>query len=235
MKIVGVQKLTLLDYPGKVACTIFLNGCNFSCPFCHNSHLLKMHTEPVMPEEELISFLTRRQGILDGVCITGGEPTIHPELLELLRKIKSFGYLVKLDTNGYRPDILRAILEEKLVDYVAMDIKNSPAQYGATTGLLNLDLKKIEESLLLLMKETVAYELRTTVVVPFHSETSVSDMAGWLLNLSGGRKIPKFFLQPFVDRETVPVSGLTAPEKEILEQFLTDLSICAEHIALRGI
>ncbi len=235
MKISGMQKLTLLDYPGKVACTIFLNGCNFRCPFCHNSQLLENQVESVMTEEELMTFLNRRQGILDGVCITGGEPTIHPQLFELLRKIKSLGYLVKLDTNGYRPDILRAILEEKLVDYVAMDVKNSPTEYGATIGLLQPNVENIEKSLLLLMEERVEYELRTTVVTPLHSEASVSDMTNWLLTLSKGRKIPKFFLQPFVDRETVSVSGLAAPEKEVLEGFLTHLRKCAESAALRGV
>ena len=235
MKIVGLQKLTLLDYPGKVACTVFLNGCNFRCPFCHNSQLLEEEAAPVMTEDELMFFLKRRQGILDGVCITGGEPTIHPQLFDLLRKIKSMGYPVKLDTNGYRPNVIRAVLQERLADYVAMDIKNSPAEYGRTVGLPAPDLEKIGESVQLLMDWGVEYELRTTVVLPLHSEASISDLTDWLLTLSGGRRVKKLFLQPFVPRETVPVSGLKTPDNALLEGFLTRLAPCAEEISLRGV
>ena len=234
MKIVGIQKLTLLDYPGKVACTIFLNGCNFRCPFCHNAELLSPDIEPVMTFDELLAFLKKRRGVLDGVCITGGEPTIHPELPMLLRSIRELGYRIKLDTNGYRPKILKAILEEGLVDYVAMDLKNSPAGYGEAAGIPEPDLGRVGESILALMDSGVDFELRTTVVSPIHSTDSIRDMAAWLTSVTNGKPIPRLFVQPFVDRDTVPVGGLSAPTREELEQFQEILSVCAEAVALRG-
>lgn len=233
MTIAGLQKLTLLDYPGRVACTVFLNGCNFCCPFCHNGHLLG-DVPAAMDTEELLSFLTKRKGILDGVCITGGEPTIHPELPELLRKIRMMDYKIKLDTNGYRPDVLRSVVEEGLVDYVAMDIKNSPEQYSQTVGMEHCNMEKIEGSICLLMEERVEYEFRTTVVKPFHTERSISSMCQWLRELGEGKKIKHLFVQPFVDRETVPVSGLYAPEQTELETFATLLRPCAQCVELRG-
>lgn len=235
MKISGLQKLTLLDYPGRVACTVFLNGCNFHCPYCHNSQLLESGVEPVMTAEELLAFLKKRQGILDGVCITGGEPTLHPQLFDLLRAVKDLGYSVKLDTNGYRPEVLQKVLELGLVDYVAMDIKNGPAAYGETVGLADVDLKKIEESVRLLLEGRVDYEFRTTVVLPLHSENTISDMARWLKILANGRKVRRLFLQPFVDRDTVPVAGFTAPDSDQLNIFSALLASCAEEVAFRGV
>ena len=233
MKIVGIQKLTLLDYPGRVACTVFLGGCNFRCPFCHNWELLG-DAEEVMTVEGLLSFLKKRRGILDGVCITGGEPTIHPELEALIREIRSLGYAVKLDTNGYRPEVLGAILDRGLVDYVAMDLKNGPEDYGETVGLAHADLAKIRESIGLLVASGIEFELRTTVVKPLHSAESITSMANWLLETTNGKPIPRLFVQPFVDRDTVPVAGLSAPTGEELEQFRLILSGCAERVELRG-
>lgn len=235
MKICGLQKLTLLDYPGKVACTVFLGGCNFRCPFCHNSELLGGDAEPVMDEEELLSFLKGRRGMLDGVCITGGEPTLCSDLPNLLRRIKDVGYPIKLDTNGYRPETLRTLVEEGLVNYVAMDVKNGPDRYAATAGATELDLKRIEESIRFLLEGRVDYELRTTVVEPLHDEESVADMGRWLQSLAGERKIGKFYLQPFVDRETVPVAGLRAPDGATLQAFVGILQPCAESVSLRGV
>ena len=234
MKIVGIQKLTLLDYPGKVACTVFLNGCNFRCPFCHNAELLGADAEPVMTMDGLLAFLTKRLGVLDGVCITGGEPTIHAELPELLRTIRELGYHIKLDTNGYRPKILKAILEEGLVDYVAMDLKNSPSGYGEAAGIPEPDLDRLGESILALMDSGVDFELRTTVVKPIHSTDSIREMGKWLLSVANGKPVPRLFVQPFVDRDTVPVGGLSAPTREELELFQEILSGCAEAVALRG-
>ena len=233
MKIVGIQKLTLLDYPGKVACTVFLGGCNFRCPFCHNWELLG-DAEEVMTVEELLTFLRKRQGILDGVCITGGEPTLHPELPALLRAVRELGYAVKLDTNGYRPEVLGALLNAGLVDYVAMDLKNGPEDYGETVGLAHADLAKIRESIGLLTVSGIEFELRTTVVKPLHSVKSVTSMANWLRETTNGKPIPRLFVQPFVDRDTVPVAGLSAPTGEELEQFRLILSGCAERVELRG-
>ena len=234
MRIVGIQKLTLLDYPGKVACTVFLNGCNFRCPFCHNAELLLPDIEPIMTPEELLSFLKKRQGILEGVCITGGEPTIHPDLFGLLRTIRELGYSVKLDTNGYRPQSLRQILRERLVDYVAMDLKNDPLGYGDAVGLPAPDMSRVGESIRLLMESAVDFELRTTVDSPIHDARRIREMGEWLLSVTNGKPVPRLFVQPFVDRDTVPVAGLSAPTEEELEQFQEILSGCAERISRRG-
>ncbi len=234
MKIVGIQKLTLLDYPGKVACTVFLDSCNFRCPYCHNAELLDGGIAPLMQREELIAFLQKRQGILEGVCITGGEPTLHPELPELLRAIRELGYAVKLDTNGYRPEVLRHILGAGLADYVAMDLKNGPAAYGETVGLAAVRLERIAESIRLLMDSGVDFELRTTVVRPLHDAGTIAEMARWLMQITNGKPVPRFFVQPFVDRDTVAVGGLSAPERAELEQFGDILSACAGRVELRG-
>lgn len=234
MKIVGLQKLTLLDYPGNVACTVFLDGCNFRCPFCHNSQLLDSTAPEVMSVQQLLDFLRMRKGVLDGVCITGGEPTLHPDLPDLLGKIKEMGYKVKLDTNGYRPDVLNQVIGEGLVDYVAMDVKNSPAAYGATVGLKSLDIQRIEQSIRFLVEGTVDYELRCTVVEPLHDQTTMQDMAKWLKSLAGG-KIKRLYLQGFVDRETVPVAGLSAPTEEQMGYYRQILHSCAEKVEVRGI
>ena len=233
MKIVGIQKLTLLDYPGKVACTVFLNGCNFRCPYCHNWELLG-DAEEVMTVEGLLTFLRKRQGILEGVCITGGEPTLHPELPALLKEVRALGYAVKLDTNGYRPEILEAVLSQGLVDYVAMDLKNGPEDYAETVGLAQVELAKIRQSIRLLMDSPVDFELRTTVANPLHSGETITSMANWLRETTNGKPIPRLFVQPFVDRDTVPVGGFSAPTGAELEQFCRILGPCAERVELRG-
>ena len=233
MKIVGIQKLTLLDYPGKVACTVFLNGCNFRCPYCHNAELLG-DAEEVMTVAGLLAFLRKRQGILEGVCITGGEPTLHPELPALLGEVRALGYSVKLDTNGYRPEILEAVLNQGLVDYVAMDLKNGPEDYAETVGLAQVELAKIRQSIRLLMDSPVDFELRTTVANPLHSGETITSMANWLRETTNGKPIPRLFVQPFVDRDTVPVGGFSAPTGAELEQFCRILGPCAERVELRG-
>ena len=233
MKIVGIQKLTLLDFPGRVACTVFLNGCNFRCPYCHNAELLG-DGEEVMTVAGLLAFLRKRQGILEGVCITGGEPTLHPELPALLREVRALGYAVKLDTNGYRPEILEAVLNQGLVDYVAMDLKNGPESYAETVGLSGVELAKIRQSIRLLMDSPVDFELRTTVANPLHSGETITSMANWLLETTNGKPIPRLFVQPFVDRDTVPVGGFSAPTGAELEQFCRILGPCAERVELRG-
>lgn len=234
MKITGLQKMTLLDFPGKVACTVFLGGCNFRCPFCHNSQMLDGSAEKFMEEEEFFAFLKKRQGLLDGVCVTGGEPTLQPGLPEFLDKIRALGYAVKLDTNGYRPEVLKTVVERGLVDYVAMDIKNSRELYAQTAGVpLNMGL--IEESIQYLVSEPVDYEFRTTVVEPLHHAQSVADMAQWVLNISGGKLVKKWYLQAFIDRETVCYEGLGTPEKETLEGYKLDLVRTAKTVELRGV
>ena len=225
--------MTLLDFPGRVACTVFLGGCNFRCPFCHNSELLDGKEEAVMDEDGLLAFLEKRKGILDGVCITGGEPTLQPGLAQLLRRIKAFGYPVKLDTNGYRPEVLEALVSENLVDYVAMDIKNSPDEYGKTVGLEKLDISRIESSVRFLAQGNVDYEFRTTVVAELHSEESIETMGKWLHHTAGGR-VRRLFLQPFVDRDTVMFTGLHAPQEAQILRFAELLRPFAETVEIRG-
>ena len=233
MNIAGLQKMTLLDFPGRVACTVFLGGCNFRCPYCHNSELLDGKCEPVMSEEKLLEFLQKRKGILDGVCITGGEPTLQPGLEEMLRRIKELGYPVKLDTNGYRPEVLEKLVNQGLVDYVAMDIKNGPDAYGETVGLSKMDLSRIERSIRFLTSGKVDYEFRTTVVAQLHSEQSMEQMGKWLFSLAGG-PVKRLFLQSFVDRDTVMFAGLSAPEDGKMQYFAEILAPYAEMVKIRG-
>lgn len=233
MRIAGLQKMSLLDYPGKVACTVFLPGCNFRCPFCHNFELLDTkNTE--MDTDALLQFLSKRQGILEGVCITGGEPTLQKDLPDLLKQIRALGFSVKLDTNGYRPEVLKTVVEEGLADYVAMDVKNSPAYYGPTCGLESMDLSRIEQSLRILLAGGTDYELRTTLMLPLHTDQSVEEMVSWVKKCSQS-KAKRWFLQPFVDRDTVPFAGFSAPEKEALQRWAGILSAAAEQVCIRGV
>lgn len=234
MKIAGLQKMTLLDFPGKVACTVFLPGCNFRCPFCHNAELLEGEIPAVMDDRELLAFLNKRRGILEGVCISGGEPTLHPGLGDLLRAIKGMGYPVKLDTNGYRPDVLKQLAADGLLDYVAMDIKNSPSRYAATAGMDQLDLSAVEESIRFLMTSDLEYEFRTTVAAQLHDENSFIEMGKWLLELGAGKKVRAHFLQPFADRDTVVYSGLSAPSPEKLDHYMLCMKSFAEMTEIRG-
>ena len=235
MKISGLQKLTLLDFPNRVACTVYLGGCNLRCPFCHNSQLLGGDAEELMNSGALLDFLRKRQGVLDGVCITGGEPTLHADLPELLRSIRALGYAIKLDTNGTNPSMLRRLIDEGLVDYVAMDVKNGPDHYAETVGIEGFSLAAIEESIRILLEDKTDYELRTTVVLPLHSEDSIAAMSAWLTALGDGKKVKRLYLQPFVDRDTVPVAGLCAPEADTLSAFVGLLQSCADYVTLRGV
>ena len=232
MRIVGLQKLTLLDYPGKVACTVFLGGCNFRCPYCHNGQLLT-DAPAVMSREDLFEFLESRRGLLEGVCVTGGEPTLSRELPEFLEQIKSMGFSVKLDTNGSRPEILKQILQQGLADYVAMDVKNSPQTYAATIGV-ETPLEALEESLKLLLHGNTPYELRTTVVRQLHTAASIREMGQWLFELAGNRQIRKIFLQPFVLRDTVPEQNLLPPENAQMTEYTLLLKTFAQEVSVRG-
>lgn len=233
MKISGLQKMTLLDYPGKVACTVFLAGCNFRCPFCHNGELLDGTAEAVMEEQEFLMFLSKRKGLLDAVCVSGGEPTLQPGLGQLLENIKAMGYLTKLDTNGSRPEVLKDLVARGLVDYVAMDIKNSPQRYGETAGAA-LKLEQLEESIRFLTQGHVDYEFRTTVVAQLHDEESILQMGEWVKTLARGERIRRWFVQPFADRDTVLFSGLQAPNEVQLAEFVDHLSRFSLQSALRG-
>lgn len=229
MEIQGLQKLTLLDYPGKVACTVFLGGCNLRCPFCHNGDLVGDRLPALMDHSELLSFLNKRRSLLDGVCITGGEPLLRPDLPELLRSIKALGYPVKLDTNGFLPHVLRQLVEERLVDYVAMDVKNCPERYGETVGVPGVDLSPFQESLDYLLSDPVDYELRTTVVSQFHDEAAFRAIGPWI------KGAKQYFLQSFVDRDTVLQPGLTPCPSEQLQVFAQLVRPFVPAVQLRGI
>jgi len=229
MNIQGLQKMTLLDFPGKVACTVFLGGCDLRCPFCHNSDLIDGGAPTVMDDTALLAFLEKRKGLLDGVAFTGGEPLLRPDLKELIVRIRALGFAVKLDTNGSHPERLRELLEEKLVDYVAMDIKNSPERYAETVGVPDIDLTPFRESAKLLMESGVPYEFRTTVVAELHDDASFEAIGEWL---SGAER---FFLQRFTDRDSVLFSGLHAPEKADMERYAAILRKTMSFVELRGV
>lgn len=229
MKISGLQKTTLLDYPEHVAATIFLGGCNFRCPFCHNSDLLEGDAKASLSEEHLLEFLKKRASILEGVCITGGEPTLHKDLESLIRKIRELGLLIKLDTNGYRPDRLKDLCDKGLIDYVAMDIKSGRSGYARAAGLPGLDFSKIKESTDFLMRGTISYEFRTTVVRELHCADDFEEIGSWLSGCSA------YYLQSYKDSESVLVPGYSACSKEELLSFAALLRRHMEHVTLRGV
>ena len=229
MKIFGLQKMTLLDFPGHVACTVFLGGCDFRCPYCHNFELVDGSSPGVMDEEALLSFLKKRGGLLDGVAITGGEPCLHPGLPDLLKKIRELGFQVKLDTNGAHPALLRSILEQRLADYVAMDIKNSPENYARTVGLPQIDLTPVRESVQLLMAGETDYEFRTTVVRELHTADDFEKIGSWI---AGARR---YFLQAFTDRDSVPFGGLHAPNADTMRAYAEIARKYVPDTALRGV
>lgn len=229
MEIQGLQKLTLLDWPGKVACTLFLSGCDFRCPFCHNGELVTGPAPDGMPEEEVLDFLKKRRGLLDGVCVTGGEPLLRPDLAELLDRIRALGYPVKLDTNGNHPQKLAELWARGLVNYVAMDVKNSPARYAETAGVPGLDLGPIRETVAWLLEGRVEYEFRTTVVRQLHDEASFRDIGPWL---AGARR---YYLQAFVDRDTVLRPGLEGCSSEEMERFADLVRPFVPAVELRGV
>ena len=229
MKIHGLQKMTLLDFPGAVACTVFLGGCDFRCPFCHNFELVDGSAQPLMDDEELLSFLAKRKGLLDGVAFTGGEPCLHVGLPDLLEKIRAMGFATKLDTNGYHPERLQEILNRGLVDYVAKDVKNSPAKYAATCGLETVDLDKVRRSIQLLMDGPADYEFRTTVVAEFHQ---AADFEAIGRMIRGARR---YFLQCFTDRDSVPFGNLHAPSAQDLRAYADIVRPYVPDVNLRGV
>lgn len=231
--IAGLQKMTLLDFPGKVACTVFLAGCNYRCPFCHNTELFSGKPEEIMSTDAFLGFLKKRQGLLEGVCVSGGEPTGDPGLEALLTNIKVLGFGVKLDTNGSRPTVLKNLLDKGLVDYVAMDVKNSPARYAETVGCA-VDLAAVEESLRLLIGGETPYELRTTLVAQLHDTASIEEMGQWLAQLIPGRKPAQLFLQSFVDRDTVAYDGLCAPTENDLLRMADILTSYIGKVTIRN-
>lgn len=228
MKLCGLQKTTLLDYPGHVAATIFLGGCNFRCPFCHNSGLIGSDAESLFSEEEILDFLIKRKGILEGVCITGGEPTLAVGLESFIRKIRELGYLIKLDTNGYRPDVLKKLITDGLLDYIAMDIKSGREHYKKAAGTRDIKIRNVEESAAFLMENRIPYEFRTTVVKGIHTVGDFVDIGNWLEGDT------KYFLQNYVDSDQVLCPGYTSFSDSELNGFLKILKPFLPGTTLRG-
>lgn len=229
MQILGLNKTTLLDYPEHVAATVFTGGCNFRCPFCHNMDLVLGEVEPALSTEDFFAFLEKRKGILDGVCITGGEPTLQKDLPDFIRGIRDKGYLVKLDTNGYRPKVLEELLRENLLDYVAMDIKSSVENYPRVTGMADLDVTGIQESVSLLKSAGIPYEFRTTVVKGLHRIDEFDEIGRWLQGAEA------YFLQAFRENEKVPDKSLSSFTEAEMKEMKQLAERYIERVELRGI
>lgn len=229
MKICGLNKTTLLDYPGKVAATIFIGGCNFRCPFCHNGDLvLNSGDMPEISEDEVLSFLKKRKNVLEGVCITGGEPTLYKELPELVEKIKKLGYSVKLDTNGSHPDMVEGLIEKKMVDYVAMDIKAPVFGYDKVCGT-TVDIEKIKKSVELLKTRKIPYEFRTTIVKELHSKEDILEIGKWLFTAEN------YYLQSYQETDKNICQGFSAMEKEVLFELEKELKMYVKNVQVRGV
>ncbi len=229
MIIKGFQKLTLLDYPGRTACTVFTGGCNFRCPFCHNALLVTEQDNDFYPEEDVFEHLKMRKNVLDGVAVTGGEPLLQKDIERFLYEIKDLGYDIKLDTNGSFPEKLAGILELGLADYVAMDIKNSPTKYAETIGLKAFDLAPVQESINILKNSGVDYEFRTTVTADFHTKDSMKELSEWIMNT------PKYFLQNFVDSGQLIDSNCRGVSKAEMYELLDIVRVNIPNAQIRGI
>lgn len=230
MQIHGLNKSTLLDYPGHLAATIFIGSCNMRCPFCHNASLvLHPNTQPVISQEEVLLYLAKRKNILEGVCITGGEPTCFSALTDFIGQIKSLGYKLKLDTNGTNPRLLKALANNKLIDYVAMDIKNSPEHYSLSCGIQNFNIEPIRESIAFLLSDSLPYEFRTTLVKEHHTEADIDSIGQWI----SGANV--YYLQPFKDSGDLISEGLSAHSKDELLAFQNLLIPYVKHVSIRGV
>ena len=230
MEIHGFQKTTLLDFPGHVAATVFVGGCNFRCPFCHNGSLvLDPESHPPIAEEEVFAYLEKRRGVLEGVCITGGEPTLQKDLTAFVRKLKDLGYLVKLDTNGYRPEVLKELLAEELLDYVAMDVKASLANYDAATGISGLEQERILESIRLLKGCGIPYEFRTTVVKGIHGMEDIEEIGRMLQGCKA------YYLQGFRESDNMIGGGYEAFSIQEMEKMAEIAGKYIHRVKLRGV
>ena len=226
----GFQKTTLLDFPGKVACTVFTHGCNLLCPFCHNALLVNRGEDlPTFDETEILAYLQKRKGIIDGICISGGEPLLHQELEAFLQKVKALGVSVKLDTNGTLPDRLISLIEAGLVDYVAMDIKNSKKKYALTAGVASLDMEKIEKSIAYLIKGSIPYEFRTTVVRELHTLEDIRDISRMIEGAEN------YYLQNFVDSGLLIGENLSPHAPDTLSLFCEEAKKVLKNVKIRGI
>ncbi len=232
MKVTGIQKLTLLDYPGVVACTVFTAGCNFRCPFCHNAMLVlpEQIDDECLTDDEVFGFLKKRRGVLDGVAVTGGEPLLHADMPEFLARVKELGYKIKLDTNGSNPELLSEIVKNKLVDRVAMDIKNAPAEYARTIGLKSFDIAPVERSKEMLLRGDIDYEFRTTVVKGIHTKESLIGAAKWI---EGAKE---YYLQQFKDSGNLILpDGLSAYDEKQMHALADAVRDYVPTVEVRGV
>lgn len=232
MKVTGIQKLTLLDYPGVVACTVFTAGCNFRCPFCHNAMLVlpEQIDDECLTDDEVFGFLKKRRGVLDGVAVTGGEPLLHADMPEFLARVKELGYKIKLDTNGSNPELLSEIVKNKLVDRVAMDIKNAPEEYARTIGLKSFDIAPVERSKEMLLRGDIDYEFRTTVVKGIHTKESLIGAAKWI---EGARE---YYLQQFKDSGNLILpDGLLAYDEKQMHALADAVRDYVPTVEVRGV
>ena len=228
MNICGYQKTTLLDYPGHVAATIFTGGCNFRCPFCHNSDLL-LNPSTIISEEEIFTFLKKRKNILSGICITGGEPTLQPDLIEFIKKVRSLGYKIKLDTNGYRPQTISELLNKNLLNYIAMDIKAGYSNYANVCGVSNLNIETIKESISMIEHSGIDYEFRTTIVKELHTEQDFQEISEMLSPKSS------YYIQSFKDSGNILTPGLSSCNMDTLNYYLSIVKEKIPNSSLRGI
>ncbi len=230
MNISGIQKLTLLDFPGKLACTVFTSGCNFRCPFCHNASLVLPGMSDHIDEQEVFSFLKKREGILEGVCITGGEPCLQPDLETFIRKVRDIGFAVKLDTNGSFPEKLSSLLEKGLLDYVAMDIKTSKERYSEVCGVQNERLfENVQKSVEILKSSSVPHEFRTTTARELQTKEDFEKIGRWL----SGEK--RYFIQQYEASGELVGDEMTPYEKEELTEFVKVMKNFVENVEIRGI
>lgn len=229
MLIEGMQKLTLLDFPGQVACTLFAHGCNLRCPFCHNAGLVVRKPEDEISKDELAAFLNKRKGLLDGICLTGGEPLLQRDAKEFIAFLRSFGFKIKLDTNGAFPERLKEIIDERLVDYIAMDIKSSPEGYAKATGIQDIDIEPFKTSAALIMSSGIDYEFRTTAVRGIHTAADFEGIAEWI------KGAKRYYIQRFTDSGDLIGSGFEAFSEQESKQLLALVKQKLPNAELRGI
>ena len=229
MIINGFQKLTLLDFPGHVACTIFTGGCNFRCPFCHNASLVVGEASEKYEEDEILAYLKKRKGILDGVAISGGEPLLQKDIIQFMKKVKDFGFKIKLDTNGSFPEKLSEIIDSGLCDYIAVDIKNSPNKYAETVGRMGYTAERIEETIRLLASGNIPYEFRTTVVKELHDENDIAEIGRWISGCD------RWYLQSFVDSGDLICSDMHGVDADMMKQYIEIARKYVSSACLRGV
>ncbi len=227
MDFVGIDKFSLLDFEDRISCVLFCKPCNYRCPFCHNGTTV-LEAETVIPFEDILEYLESRKGLIDAVVVSGGEPTLMPDLKEKIIKLKELGFLIKLDTNGTNPEVVKDLYENHLIDYVAMDIKNSFVKYAMTVGVKNAFLDKISQTIKFLMTSGIDYEFRTTLIDEFHNEQDMRDIAE---TIKGAKRL---YLQKYVDRESCIAHGFHEVSKEKAERFVDILKGNIEQVALRG-